>query len=72
VLSTGVAVVVCTAVQFAVWGEALALLPLMYSIHSSYKLYFTVPAVAEGLPADATPVGHTTGAGVQSASATIH
>jgi hypothetical protein len=72
VLSTGVAVVVCTAVQFALWGEALALLPLMYSIHSSYKLYFTVPAVAEGLPADATPVGHTTGAGVQSATATIH
>jgi len=44
VLSTGVAAIVCAAVQFALWGEALALLPLMYSIYSSYRLYFGVPA----------------------------
>jgi hypothetical protein len=72
VLSTGVAAVVCTAVQFAVWGEALALLPLMYSIHASYKFYFATPAAAERSAADATPVGHTTSATVQSASATVH
>jgi hypothetical protein len=72
VLSTGVAVVVCAAVQFALWGEALALLPLMYSIHSSYKLYFNAPITAEPLPADALPVGATTNASVQSASAAIH
>jgi hypothetical protein len=57
VLSTGVAAVVCAAVQFALWGEALALLPLMYSIHSSYKLYFNAPVAAKPLPADAIPVG---------------
>jgi hypothetical protein len=72
VLSTGVAVVVCAAVQFALWGEALALLPLMYSIHSSYKLYFNAPVTAEPLPADALPVGDATNASVQSASAVIH
>jgi hypothetical protein len=73
VLSAAVAAVVCTAVQFAVWGKALALLPLMYSIYASYKLYFTGPAVAEGQPANATPMGHTTNADVQGASAaTIH
>jgi hypothetical protein len=70
VLSTGVAAVVCTAVQFALWGEVLALLPLMYSIHSSYKLYFNAP-VAEPLPAGATLVGDATSATVQSASAAI-
>jgi hypothetical protein len=72
VLSTGVAAVVCTAVQFVLWGEALALLPLMYSIYSSYKLYFTAPAIAEGLPAGSAPIGHATSAAVPSASATIH
>jgi hypothetical protein len=71
VLSTGVAAVVCTAVQFALWGEALALLPLMYSIHSSYNLYFNAPA-AEPLPASATAVSDATSARVQSASAAIH
>jgi len=47
VLSTAVAAVVCTAVQFAVWGKALALLPLMYSIYSSYRLYFTAPSAVQ-------------------------
>jgi hypothetical protein len=72
VLSTGVAAVVCAAVQFALWGEALALLPLMYSIHSSYKLYFNAAVAVEQLPAGATPVGDATSASVQSASASIH
>jgi hypothetical protein len=71
VLSTGVAAILCAAVQFALWGESLALLPLMYSIHSSYKLYLA-PVAAEPLPAGATPVGHATSASVQSASAAIH
>jgi|ERR1051326_749638 hypothetical protein len=44
VLSAGVAAVICTAIQFAVWTEALALLPLMYSIYTSYRLYFAMPA----------------------------
>jgi len=46
VLSAGVAAVICTAVQFALWTEALALLPLMYSIHTSYRLYFATPVAA--------------------------
>jgi hypothetical protein len=53
VLSAAVAAVVCTAVQFAVWGEALALLPLMYSIYSSYRLYFAASAAVQK-PAAAT------------------
>lgn len=62
VLSAAVAAVVCTAVQFAVWGKALALLPLMYSIYSSYRLYFTAPAAvlertaAKAMPAHAATV----------------
>ena len=71
VLSTGVAAVVCTAVQFALWGEALALLPLMYSIHSSYRLYFNAPLAAERLPAGTTPVGDAASTSVYSASAAI-
>ena len=47
VLSAAVAAVVCTAVQFAVWGKALALLPLMYSIYSSYRLYFAAPSAVQ-------------------------
>lgn len=39
-LSAGVAALVCAATQFAVWGLSLALLPLMYSIYTSYRLYF--------------------------------
>jgi hypothetical protein len=72
VLSTGVAAIVCAAVQFALWGEALALLPIMYSIYSSYKVYFAAPAAAEPLRANTATMGATTGPGVQSASATIH
>lgn len=53
VLSAAVAAVVCAAVQFAVWGEALALLPLMYSIYSSYRLYFAGSAAVQE-PAAAT------------------
>ena len=71
VLSAAVAAVVCTPVQFALWGEALALLLLMYSIHSSYKLYFNAPLAAERLPAGATPVGDATSTSVHSASAAI-
>jgi hypothetical protein len=47
VLSAAVAAAVCTAVQFAVWGEALALLPLMYSIYASYRLYFAAPVAVQ-------------------------
>ncbi|HVG91103.1 MAG TPA: hypothetical protein VNB54_06395 [Alphaproteobacteria bacterium] len=47
VLSAAVAAVACAAVQFALWGEALALLPLMYSIYSSYRLYFEAPAAVQ-------------------------
>jgi len=53
VLSAAVAAVICAAVQFAVWGEALALLPLMYSIYSSYRLYFAASAAFQE-PAVAT------------------
>jgi hypothetical protein len=71
VLSTGIAAVVCAAVQFALWGEALALLPLMYSIHSSYKLYFNAPAGSpEPLPRGV--VGDAASASIPSASAAIH
>ncbi|HEY2912717.1 MAG TPA: hypothetical protein VGK21_05115 [Candidatus Angelobacter sp.] len=47
VLSAAVAAVVCSAVQFAIWGEALALLPLMYSIYASYRLYFGGPVALQ-------------------------
>jgi len=57
VLSAGVAAVICAAIQFALWTEALALLPLMYSIYTSYRLYFATSAAAEGLPAEAKPMG---------------
>jgi len=55
VLSTGVAAVICIAIQFALWAEVLALLPLMYSIYTSYRLYFATPAAA-ALPL--TPAAH--------------
>jgi hypothetical protein len=58
VLSTGVAAVVCTAVQFALWCEALALLPLMYSIYSSYKVYFGAPAAVQKPAAAKTMRAH--------------
>lgn len=40
-LSAGIAALICAATQFAVWGLSLALLPLMYSIYTSYRLYFS-------------------------------
>ncbi|HEX9255091.1 MAG TPA: hypothetical protein VF938_06080 [Candidatus Angelobacter sp.] len=43
-LSAGIAAVICTAIQFALWTEALALLPLMYSIYTSYRFYFATSA----------------------------
>lgn len=46
VLSAGLAVIISTAIQFALWGEALALLPLMYSIYNSYRVYFPTPSAA--------------------------
>ena len=70
VLSTGLAAVVCTAVQFAIWGEALALLPFMYSIYASYKLYFAVPVAVAETAAVARPMGHTS-AGVSATTAAI-
>jgi len=68
VLSAGIAAVICAAIQFALWTEALALLPLMYSIYTSYRLYFATPAAAESLPAEAKPMGRAS-ANVASASA---
>jgi len=69
-LSAEVAAVVCMAVQFATWAEGLALLPIMYSIYASYKLYFAVPAAAERLQ-EANPI-HQAGASAGSASVAIH
>lgn len=56
-LSAGVAAIVCAATQFALWGLSLALLPLMYSIYTSYRLYFAEPAVAEAPSVGAKPMG---------------
>ena len=61
VLSTGVAAVTCIAIQFALWAEALALLPLMYSIYTSYRLYFATPAAA-ALPLTAAAHGNSASA----------
>ena len=71
VLSAAVAAVICTAVQFALWSEALALLPLMYSIYSSYRLYFGTPAGDASPSEEASLVGHA-GAKAASASAAVH
>ena len=68
VLSAGVAAVVCTAVQFAVWGEALALLPLMYSIYASYRLYFATPATVPEPAASAKPMGRANAVSTTSAA----
>ena len=70
VLSAGLAAVVCTAVQFALWGEALALLPFMYSIYASYRLYFARPVAAPEPAALAKPMGHAS-AGVSATTAAI-
>lgn len=56
VLSASVAAVVCTAVQFAIWGEALALLPIMYSIYASYRFYFNAPVAAEQSQSEVNPM----------------
>src|SRR5215472_2412911 len=71
VLSAEIAAVVCMAVQFATWGEGLALLPIMYSIHASYKLYFTTPAMADRLPGEANPMAQPA-TSTSSASVAIH
>jgi hypothetical protein len=60
VLSAGVAAVVCTAVQFAIWGEALALLPFMYAIYASYRLYFATPVAAQEPAGMAKSMGRAT------------
>jgi hypothetical protein len=61
-LSAGVAAIVCAATQFALWGESLALLPLMYAIYTSYRGYFA-PAAAETVPvAESKPMGRAAGA----------
>lgn len=41
-LSAGVAAIVCSATHLAFWGLGLGLLPLMYSIYTSYRAYFAV------------------------------
>ena len=69
-LSAEVAAVVCMAVQFATWGEGLALLPIMYSIYASYKLYFAAPAAVERLQ-EANPIAQAR-ANADSASVAIH
>jgi hypothetical protein len=58
VLSTGITAVVCAAVQVALWGEAMAVLPLMYSIYSSYKVYFGAPAAIQEPAAAKTMRAH--------------
>lgn len=55
-LSAGCAVIVCATTQFAVWGLSLALLPLMYSIYTSYRLYFAKFAVTEALSVETKPM----------------
>jgi hypothetical protein len=47
ILSAAIAAVICTATQFATYAEALALLPLMYSVYSSYRVYFKAAADLE-------------------------
>lgn len=71
VLSAGIAAIVCAATQVAMWGEALAMLPLMYSIYTSYRLYFATPAAAGALSTEAKPMGRAT-ASAPSASAAVN
>lgn len=42
ILSAGVAAIVCPATHFVFWGLGLGLLPLMYSVYTSYRAYFAV------------------------------
>src|SRR5205085_8175956 len=51
VLSAGVAAIVCAASQFALWGLGLALMPLMYSIYTSYRFYFSSKTTVDTEPA---------------------
>jgi hypothetical protein len=69
-LSAGCAAIVCATTQFAVWGLSLALLPLMYSIYTSYRLYFAEPAVTEALPVETKPMGRAA-ASASSATASV-
>ena len=55
-LSAGVAAIVCEATQFALWGEALALLPLMYAIYTSFRGYFA-PLAEAAVAAESKPMG---------------
>ena len=59
-LSAGIAAIVCEATQFAVWAESLALLPLMYSIYTSFRAYFAVSAPATTLLPDAAAMAAAT------------
>lgn len=70
-LSAGIAAIVCAATQVAMWGETLAMLPLMYSIYRSYRLYFAMPAAAGALSAEAKPMGRAT-ASAPSASTAVN
>jgi hypothetical protein len=69
-LSAGVAAIVCTATQFALWGETLACLPLMYAIYNSYRVYFAAPAET-AVTAENKPVARV-GVDAASASAAVH
>jgi hypothetical protein len=69
-LSAGVAAIVCEATQFALWGETLALLPLMYAIYTSYRGYFT-PVAEPALAAESKPMGRA-GAHAPSAKAAVN
>jgi hypothetical protein len=64
ILGVAVAAVICTTTQFAAYAEALALLPLMYSVFSSYRLYFK--AAGDNHPASQPkPVGRAATAAAQ-------
>ena len=57
-LSAGVAAIVSPATHLVFWALGLGLLPLMYSIYTSYKTYFAVqpsldPSTLQSLAADA-------------------
>lgn len=69
-LSAGVAAIVCEATQFALWGESLALLPLMYAIYTSYRGYFA-PAAEPAAASESKPMGRV-GAAAASASAAVN
>lgn len=51
ILSTGVAAIVCPTTHLEFWGLGLALIPLVYSIYTSYRTYFAVqPSVEQAMP----------------------